>query len=123
MVFWGTLSFFATLVILFFGFVFLTAAVAGFLSGITGHALNTTAAGVHNLPALTEDETQEAKRLLEVLRAKRDNIEGITWYSPRQWISNCRLSLHWYEGNGKAVVTLGDSVLRRKLVIRPEVSR
>jgi len=88
-VFWGTASLFGTLAILFFGFIFLTAAGAGFVRGLSHHTPNTenttttTAATTQNLPALTEAEVQQAKSLLDSLRSKRDDIEGITWYSPK----------------------------------------
>jgi hypothetical protein len=83
-VFWGTISLFATLVILFFGFIFLTAAGAGFIRGLSQHAprIENTATAAQNLPALTDTEAQQAKSLLDELRVKRDDIEGITWYSP-----------------------------------------
>src|SRR6266446_3219456 len=85
-VFWGTVSLFATLAILFLAFFFLTATGAGFLSALTGRTPNTTEKrathAVRNLPALTEDEGQAAKRLMRSLRVKKDDIEGITWYSP-----------------------------------------
>ena len=35
-----------------------------------------------NLPALTEDEVQDAKRLINNLLVNKDDIEEITWYSP-----------------------------------------
>src|ERR1035437_4602818 len=85
-VFWATVSLFATLAILFLAFIFLTAAGAGFLSALTGRTPNTTekipTPAVRNLPALTEDEGHAAKRLMGSLRVKKDDIEGITWYSP-----------------------------------------
>jgi hypothetical protein len=85
-VFWATVSLFATLAILFVGFLFLTAAGAGFLSAMTGRTPNSTERtaplAVRNLPALTEDEAQAADRLMAGLRVEKDDIEGITWYSP-----------------------------------------
>ena len=85
-VFWATISLVATLAILFVGFIFLTAAGAGFLTALTGHTPNSTGKAptlaVRNLPALTEDETRTAKTLIGNLRVKKDDIEGVTWYSP-----------------------------------------
>src|ERR1041385_5512813 len=41
-VFWGTVSLFATLAILFVGFILLTATGAGFLSALTGYTTKST---------------------------------------------------------------------------------
>ncbi len=85
-VFWGTVSLFGTLAILFFGFIFLTAVGAGFLSGLSHRPATvkntTTTAATHNLPALTETEIEQARNLVTGLNSQTDDIEGTTWYSP-----------------------------------------
>lgn len=50
-VFWGTLSLFATLAILFVGFLFLTAAGGAFLSGLAGHTAARSEKTSHNSSA------------------------------------------------------------------------
>ena len=84
-VFWGTVSLFGTLAILFFGFIFLTATDAGFVRGLSHHSTKTEVtptAATQNLPGLTDAEKQRAASLLSRLNSKRDDIEGTTWYSP-----------------------------------------
>lgn len=80
-VFWGMVSLFVTLLILFVGFLFLTAAGAGFLSGLTDRT-PTAGPSVRNLPALTDLQAQTADRLMGGLHVRKDSIEGVTWYSP-----------------------------------------
>jgi hypothetical protein len=79
-------SLFGTLAILFFGFIFLTAVGAGFLSGLSHHPRavqsTTTKTTTQNLPALTETEIEQARSLITGLNSRTDDIEGITWYSP-----------------------------------------
>jgi len=71
---------------LFFGFIFLTAVGAGFLSGLSHRPATvkntTTTAATHNLPALTETEIEQARNLVTGLNSQTDDIEGTTWYSP-----------------------------------------
>src|SRR5207253_9405284 len=50
-VFWGTISLFATLAVLFVGFVFLTGASAAFLMKLSHHPAPTKTAATQNLPA------------------------------------------------------------------------
>jgi hypothetical protein len=93
-VFWGTVSLFGTLAILFFGFIFITGAGAAFLAALSHHPpsvrnATTTAATPNlrlltetNLPPLTATEMEQARRLITGLNSRTDEIEGITWYSP-----------------------------------------
>jgi hypothetical protein len=66
------------------GFFFLSAFGIGFFGAFKKDAARstTTSHPVAMMPALTEAEKQEAQTFLHVLNAKRDSIEGITWYSP-----------------------------------------
>ena len=114
-VFWGTLSLFGTLAILFLGFTFLTAAGTGFLRGLARHVSKTedassTTIATKNLPPLTDAEAQEANRLLAGLRAKRDDIEGITWYSPNE-AGGYRTAVYLYIGQKEK----GQPLLRWKI--------
>ena len=85
-VFWGTISLFATLAILFVGFLFLTGAGAAFLIGLSHRPVTvenrTTTAATQNLPGLSETEIEQARSLVTGLNSRTDAIEGTTWYSP-----------------------------------------
>jgi DNA-directed RNA polymerase subunit RPC12/RpoP len=111
-VFWGTVSLFGTLAILFFGFIFLTAVGAGFLSGLSHRSAtvkNTTTtaatqnlpalteAATQNLPALTETEIEQARSLVTALNSRTDAIEGTTWYSPNP-ADNYETAVYLYIG-------------------------
>jgi hypothetical protein len=62
-VFWGTISLFVTLAILFVGFVFLTGAGAAFLVGLSHHRATTRTAATQNLPALATTRTAATQNL------------------------------------------------------------
>jgi len=85
-VFWGTVSLFATLGILAVGLFFFTAFGAGFLAAVSSQSEKPAVVGttsVRLLPPLTEEESAQAARLRGTLESRRDEIEGITWLSPR----------------------------------------
>lgn len=108
-VFWGTASLIGTLAILFLAFFFLTASGAGFLKALT----NRVTVSVRNMPALTEAEAQEAKRLMGDLHVKKDNIEGITWYSP---YDGYKTAVYFYIGKKDT----GKPTLRWKILYHGE---
>ena len=93
-VFWGTISLFATLAVLFVGFVFLTGASAAFLMKLSHHPAPTKTAATQNLPArqnlpatqnlpaLNGTETEQAQTLITGLDSKTNDIRGVTCYSP-----------------------------------------
>jgi hypothetical protein len=112
-VFWGTISLFATLVILFFGFFFLTTVGAGFLKGLSHHAAtveNATTTVTQNLPALTETEIEQARSLVTGLNSRTDDIEGTTWYSPDP-ADNYKTAVYLYIGQKQT----GEPWLRWKI--------
>ena len=110
-VFWGTVCFFITLAILSFGFLFLTAAGAGFLSGMSNvrKAQASTAAAstrltrpadiVSNVPTMVESPpeskrrpkqlpplTQEEIKIADALLSDSriiDGADGTTWFYPK----------------------------------------
>jgi len=60
------------------------------------------------LPVLTEAEKQEAQTLLHVLNSKKDDIEGITWYSPEDGYKS---AVYFYIGKKE----VGEPWLRWKI--------
>jgi hypothetical protein len=77
-VFWGTVSLFVTLMILFIGFVFLTNAGYAYLSSLKEKARNhqVNHPAVRYLPLLNEHEIQMAKNMISELEVKKDAVEG-----------------------------------------------
>jgi hypothetical protein len=95
--FFGTISLFVTLAILFVGFLFLTGAGAAFLVGLSRHPATTTTAATQNLPVLTETEIEQARSLVTGLNSRTDDIEGTTWYSPDP-ADNYKTAVYLYIG-------------------------
>src|SRR4030095_2253644 len=96
-VFWGTISLFVTLAILFIGFLFLTGAGAAFLVGLSKRPATTSTTAPQKLPALTETEREQARSLVTGLNARTDDIEGTTWYSPDP-ADNYKTAVYLYIG-------------------------
>ena len=81
-VFWGTVSLFATLIILAIAIFFFTAVGAGFLSGFKTAARTASVSSISNLPPLTAEEAASAKEFLNSVKINRDKVEGTSWYEP-----------------------------------------
>jgi hypothetical protein len=117
-VFWGTVSLAATLAILIVGFFFLSAFGAGIFSAWKKHPdgqstvtrQEAAAPAVQNLPPLTEAEKVEAQKLVDTLEEKKDEIEGIRWYTPGA-AGGYRTSVYFYMGKKNA----GEPWLRWKI--------
>ena len=99
-IFWGTISLFGTLAVLFVAFVFLGGAGAAFLMGLSRHPATTKTAATQNLPAtqslpatqnlpttqnlpaLNGTEAEQAQTLITGLHSNTNDIKGVTSYSP-----------------------------------------
>lgn len=92
-VFWGTISFILTLIILsfslslFYGFgtVFFTAMATKKANKTENNTVREkeTTPVVQYLPLLTEEEKREAQTAINISEKDVDDFKGITWYTPR----------------------------------------